>query len=65
MAKLKAYLRLIEYVNTFSSSVGYDSISIEIHFTTLYIAHVGTRADTLGEGAQAGKWGSFCGGERC
>jgi hypothetical protein len=31
------------------------TISIEIHFTTLYMAVVGTRTEPLGEGAQAGK----------
>jgi hypothetical protein len=30
-------------------------ISIEIHFTTLYMADLGTRAEPLSEGAQAGK----------
>ena len=30
------------------------TISIEIHFTTLYMADLGTRAEPLGEGAQAG-----------
>ena len=36
------------------ASVGYITISIEIHFTTLYMADLGTRAGPLGEGAQAG-----------
>jgi hypothetical protein len=31
------------------------TISIEIHFTTLYMAGLGTRTEPLGEGAQAGK----------
>jgi hypothetical protein len=31
------------------------TISIEIHFTTLYMADLGTRAEPLSEGAQAGK----------
>ena len=31
------------------------TISIEIHFTTLYMADLGTRAKPLGEGAQAVK----------
>jgi hypothetical protein len=31
------------------------TISIEIHFTTLYMADLGTRAQPLGERAQAGK----------
>jgi hypothetical protein len=30
------------------------TISIEIHFTTLYMADFGTRAEPLGEAAQAG-----------
>ena len=30
------------------------TISIEIHFTKLYMADLGTRAESLGEGAQAG-----------
>jgi hypothetical protein len=28
------------------------TISIELHFTTLYMADLGTRAEPLGEGAQ-------------
>jgi hypothetical protein len=45
------------------------TISIEIHFTTLYMADLGTRAKPLGEGAQAVKGegeesASLCGGER-
>jgi hypothetical protein len=28
------------------------TVSIEIHFTTLYMADLGTRAEPLGEGAQ-------------
>jgi hypothetical protein len=31
------------------------TISIEIDFTTLYMGGLGTRAEPLGEGAQAGK----------
>jgi hypothetical protein len=31
------------------------TISIEIHFTTLYMTDLGTRAKPLGEGPQAGK----------
>ena len=31
------------------------TISIEVHFTTLYMADLGTRAEALGEGAQARK----------
>jgi hypothetical protein len=31
------------------------TISIEIHFTTLYMADLGTRAEPLGEGAQVEK----------
>jgi hypothetical protein len=31
------------------------TISIEIHFATLYMADRGTRAEPRGEGAQAGK----------
>jgi hypothetical protein len=31
------------------------TINIEIHFTTLYMTDLGTRAEPLGEGAQAGK----------
>jgi hypothetical protein len=31
------------------------TISIEIHFTTLYVADLGTQAEPLGEGAQARK----------
>ena len=30
------------------------TISIAIHFTTLYMADLGTRAEPLSEGAQAG-----------
>ena len=29
--------------------------SIEMHFTALYMADLGTRVEPLGEGAQAGK----------
>jgi hypothetical protein len=31
------------------------TISIEIHFTTLYVADLGTQAEPLGEEAQARK----------
>jgi hypothetical protein len=34
---------------------GFRGFSIEIHFTTLYMVDLGTRAEPLSEGAQAGK----------